>query len=151
MFNANAANELGKFNATQQNARDEFNSNLSTQISITNAKILADVSTANTAAVNAANAVNAKNATDLSSAVYAQQSQTYRDLLSMSWKTGESEKDRITELAKATVMASASINSSTNTANASAVGAIGGAAIKLLANYDSVKKAGTDLLTWWES
>jgi hypothetical protein len=64
---------------------------------------LADVSTANTAATNAAYAVNAKNATDLSASAYAQQSQTYRDLLEMSFKTGESTKDRITNLAIASI------------------------------------------------
>jgi hypothetical protein len=64
---------------------------------------LAEVSTANTASVNAANAVNAKNATDLSASAYAQQSQTYRDLLSYSWKTGESAKDRMSNLAVASI------------------------------------------------
>jgi hypothetical protein len=103
VFNANASNELIKFNAEQANQREQFNANMSTQISLANSKLLAEVSVANTAAVNAANAVNAKNATDLSAAAYAQQSQTYRDLLSYSWKTGESDKDRITNLAIASI------------------------------------------------
>ena len=103
LANMNAANELAKFNAQERNNREEFNSRLTSEINIANAKILADVSTANTAATNAANAVNAKNATDLSASAYAQQSQTYRDLLSYSWKTGESAKDRITNLAIASI------------------------------------------------
>ncbi len=103
LANMDAANELVKFNAQEANDRAEFNSRMSAEINVANAKILADVSTANTAAVNAANAVNAKNATDLSASAYAQQSQTYRDLLSYSWKTGESTKDRFTNLAIASV------------------------------------------------
>lgn len=103
LANMDAANELAKFNAQERNDRDDFNARMSTEINLANAKILADISTANTAAVNAANAVNAKNATDLASSKYAQQSQTYRDLLSYSWKTGENEKDRIANLAIAAI------------------------------------------------
>jgi hypothetical protein len=101
--NMDAANELIKFNAQERNDRDDFNAKMATEINVANARLLAEVSTANTAAVNAANAVNAKNATDLSASQYAQQSQTYRDLLEMSWKTGESGKDRIANLAIASI------------------------------------------------
>jgi hypothetical protein len=101
--NMDAANELIKFNAQERNDREDFNARMSTEINVANARLLAEVSTANTAAINAANAVNAKNATDLSASAYAQQSQTYRDLLEMSWKTGESSKDRTVNLAIASV------------------------------------------------
>lgn len=148
-FNANAANDISKFNAEQQNKREEFNANMATQINVANAKLLAEVSVANTAAINAANAVNAKNATDLSAQVYAQQSQTYRDLLEQSWKTGESTKDRITEIAKATLTANASTSAASTTATAGAVSAIGGAAVKLLEN-DKAWAAVTDAVqTVW--
>lgn len=113
--NMNATNELVKFNASEANDRSEFNARMSAEISIANAKILADVSTANTAAVNAANAVNAKNATDLSSAVYTALTQTYRDLLSYSFKAGENEKDRIKDIAVASISRSA-ITDAANTA-----------------------------------
>lgn len=136
--NALAANEVSKFNAQQANAREEFNANMTTQINVANAKILADISTANTAAVNAANAVNAKNATDLSAAAYAQQSQTYRDLLEMSWKTGESEKDRATQIAAATLTSNASANAAKTTADASNIAAIAKAGVTLAVNYDKV-------------
>ena len=105
--NMNAANELAKFNAEQANDRAEFNSRMANEIKVANAKILADVSVANTAATNAANAVNAKNATDMSSATYAQQTLVYRDLLSYSFKAGEEEKDRIKDIAVASINASA--------------------------------------------
>lgn len=132
LANQVAANQVAQFNAQSRNQREEFNANMSTQINVANAKILADVSTANTAAINAANAVTAKNATDLSAAAYAQQSQTYRDLLEMSWKTGETEKDRATEIAKTAMVANSSITASANTASSKAYGDIGAAALTVL-------------------
>ena len=128
--NMNAANELIKFNAQEQNNREEFNSRLVSEINIANAKILADVSTANTREVNAANAVNAKNATELSGVAYTQLSQTYRDKLEMSWKTGESELTRLMELARTTIQANASGNAATITANATANTSIGNLLVK---------------------
>ena len=103
-----AVNDIAKFNANETNRREEFNAQLGTQINLANAKILADVSTANTREANAINAVNAKNATDLSASTYSQQSQTYRDLLELSYKAGENDKDRLTQLATATISANAS-------------------------------------------
>lgn len=123
--NMNAANEIVKFNAEQANQRENFNASMTTQININNAKTLADVSTANTAATNAANAVNAKNATDMSASVYAQQNLIYKDLLEMSWKSGEQEQDRIVEIAKASITANASITSAGRTADAKATSDIG--------------------------
>lgn len=134
LANMAAANEIARFNAQSANQREEFNANLYSQINVANAKILADISTANTAAVNAANAVNAKNYTDLSAASYAQVSQTYRDLLEMSWKTGESEKDRVTNIALSTITANASIDAAKFKASAEASANIGGAALKALEN-----------------
>ena len=138
LANALAANELSKFNAQQANAREEFNANMSTQISIANSKVLAEVSVANTAAVNAANAVNAKNATDLSAAKYAQESQTYRDLLEMSWKTGESEKDRATQIAAATLTSSATTTAAKTSSDTAAIATIAKAGVTLAVNYDKV-------------
>jgi hypothetical protein len=125
--NQAVAADVSKFNTQQANAREEFNANMATSVEIANSKILAEVSTANTAATNAANAVNAKNATDLSAAEYAQTSQTYRDLLTMSYKSGENELDRATDVLKATITGNASVTSSSNTQTATALGIIGGA------------------------
>jgi hypothetical protein len=130
LFNANAANELGRFNAEQANQREQFNANMSSQISIANSKLLAEVSVANTAAVNAAAAVNAKNATDMSASTYAQEMQTYRDKLEMSWKSGESEFERDNTLAAAIISASSTTNAASTTANAAAWSTIGGVALK---------------------
>jgi hypothetical protein len=141
MANAIAANEIAKFNAQQAQQREEFNANMTTQINLANAKILAEVSVANTAAANAAAAVNAKNATDLSAAQYAQESQTYRDLLEMSWKTGESEKDRATQIATATLTSSASTTAAKTSSDASSIAAIAKAGVTLAVNYDKVKAA----------
>jgi hypothetical protein len=138
LANMDAANELIKFNAQEANDRAEFNSRMSAEINVANAKILADVSTANTAATNAANAVNAKNATDLSAAAYAQQSQTYRDLLEMSWKTGEQEKDRITNIAVATITKNAAVTAAGVTADAASSAAWGKLAFEAVKNWDTI-------------
>ena len=143
LFNANTANELAKFNAQEANDRSEFNSKLSAEINVANAKILADVSTANTAATNAANAVNAKNATELTAAKYAQQSQTYRDLLEMSWKTGEQEKDRVTNIAVASITKSAAATAAQITADSKSSADWGALAFKTVENWDKVKAAGS--------
>jgi hypothetical protein len=141
MANALAANEMNKFKAQQAQQREEFNANMATQINLANAKILAEVSTANTAAANAAAAVNAKNATDLTAAKYAQESQTYRDLLEMSWKTGESEKDRAVQIATATLTSSASTTAAKTSSDAASIAAIAKAGVTLAVNYDKVKAA----------
>jgi hypothetical protein len=101
-----------------------------TQVNIANSRILAEVSTANTAAINAANAVNAKKDTDLSSAAYAQEMQVYRDKLEMSWKMGESEKDRANNIVTTTISASSAANAAKVTASSSATSTIGEAIIK---------------------
>lgn len=143
MANMDATNQLVKFNAQEANDREEFNANLSSSINIANAKILADVSTANTAATNAAYAVGAKNSTDLSAAAYAQQSQTYRDLLEYSWKTGEQEKDRVGNIAVATITRSAASSATQITADAASNAAWGKLAFDVVKNWDSV----TDFFT----
>lgn len=145
LANANAANQLAQFNAQQKNARDQFNAEMANQISMANAKILADVSIANTAAANAAAIASAQNATQLTMAEYAQQSQTYRDMLEMSWKTGEAEKDRVTEIAKATLTASATTNAASTAANVSAATKIGALAFETVKNWSSVKAGVTDI------
>jgi hypothetical protein len=140
LFNANAANELAKFNASEKNNRAEFNAKMKAEINISNAKIQAEISTANTRETNAANAVNAKNATDLSASAYAQQSQTYRDTLEMSWKTGEQEKDRITNIAVATITKNASVAAASIKADADSSAAWGSLALKAVENWDKVEK-----------
>ena len=111
LANSAMATDVLKFNAQEANDRADFNANMVTQINMANAKILADVSTANTRETNAMNAVNAKNATDMSAAAYAQLSQTYRDKLEMSWKTGDNELSRANAISVATITSSATIKS----------------------------------------
>lgn len=123
--NNSAVNEIAKFNSSETNKREEFNATMSNQINIANAKLLADISTANTRETNAANAVNAKNATDQSSSVYAQQMQTYRDLLELSYKAGENDKDRLTQIATATITANASKTAAEIKANGESASAWG--------------------------
>jgi hypothetical protein len=111
---------------------------MSTQISLANSKLLAEVSVANTAAVNAANAVNAKNATDMSSAAYAQQMQVYRDSLEMSWKMGESEKDRANNIVTTTISANSDVNAAQAAADGKNVAVIGEAVIKSTAGQKAI-------------
>jgi hypothetical protein len=132
LANANAANELSMFNAREANDRSEFNANNVTQVNVANAKILSDVSVANTAAVNAASAVNAKSATELSATQYAQQSQTYRDTLEMSFKTGENEKDRAKDLAVAIITKNAAVAAAEATADGASAASWGRLAYEIL-------------------
>lgn len=133
--NMNAANELARFNTQEANDRAEFNSRMAAEINIANAKILADVSTANTAAINAANAVNSKNATELSATAYTAQTQVYRDLLSYSFKAGEGEKDRIKEIAVATITKSAAASAAQITADATSAAAWGKLAYEIIKGW----------------
>ena len=143
LANANAANELVKFNAQEANDRQEFNSRMSAEINVANAKLLAEVSTINTAATNAANATNAKNVTDLTAAAYAQQSQTYRDLLEMSFNAGENEQNRITTIAVASINKSAATSAAETAAGAKSSAAWGELAFKAVENWDKVKSFGS--------
>lgn len=135
LANNAAINDISKFNANETNRREEFNAQLGTQINLANAKILADVSTANTRETNAINAVNAKNATDLSASTYSQQSQTYRDLLELSYKSGENDKDRLTQLATATISANASKTAAEIKADADSSTSWGNLAYKVFKDF----------------
>ena len=147
LANADAANELIKFNAQEANDRQEFNSRMSAEINVANAKLLAEVSTINTAATNAANATNAKNVTDLSAAAYAQQSQTYRDLLEMSFNAGENEQNRITQLAVASISKSSAMSVAETAAGAKSSAAWGELAYKTVENWDTVKNIGSSAVS----
>lgn len=135
--NSATANDIAKFNAQEANNRDQFNSKMASEVSVANAKILADISTANTAATNAALAVASKNATDLASVVYAQESQTFRDKLELSWKSGENMMDRATNIATATITGNASATAANIKASSDASVAIG-------------NLAGTIFLDWFK-
>ena len=95
-----------------------------------NAKVLADISTANTREVNAMAAVNAKNATDLSASTYAQLSQTYRDKIEMAWKTTDNDAQRANEISKTTITANATKYAAEQNADAQFYAAIGNVAAK---------------------
>ena len=130
-----AVNEVARFNASEANKREEFNATMSNQINIANAKLIADISTSNTRETNAANAVNAKNATDQSSSIYAQKMQTYRDLLEMSYKAGENDKDRLTQIATATITANASKTAAEIKADGESASAWGKLAFDIYKNW----------------
>ena len=120
-----------KFNSAEANDRADFNANLATQINLANAKVLADISTANTREVNAIAAVNAKNATDLSASTYAQLSQSYRDQLEQSWKTADNTLTRANDIAKTTITANATKYSAEQNADAQFYAAVGSTIAKM--------------------
>lgn len=138
--NSATATDIAKFNAQEANNRDQFNAKMTSEVSVANAKILADISTANTAATNAAAAVSAKNATDLASVVYAQESQTFRDKLELSWKSGENMLDRATNIATATITGNAATSAANIKAASDASAAIGQLAGTIVLDWMGIKK-----------
>lgn len=138
--NSATATDIAKFNAQEANNRDQFNAKMASEVSVANAKILADISTANTAATNAAAAVSAKNATDLASVEYAQESQTFRDKLELSWKSGENMLDRATNIATATITGNAATSAANIKAASDASAAIGQLAGTIVLDWMGIKK-----------
>jgi hypothetical protein len=124
---------------------------MSTQISIANAKLLADISTSNTRETNAMAAVNAKNATDLSASTYAQLSQTYRDQLETTWKTSESILDRANEISKVTLTAEATKYTGDAEADAAYYAALGSLSASLLSSSggSTAVQSIVDTVTGW--
>jgi hypothetical protein len=108
-FNVDQANSIAKFNTEQKNMRDQFNANQRLVIDQSNAQWRRDVSTADTAAVNAALYLTAQNMQTMSLAEYNNESQFWRDQIGMLYKETESALDRVTELAKAQLMANAQV------------------------------------------
>jgi hypothetical protein len=124
---------------------------MSNTINVANAKLLADISMANTRETNAMAAVNAKNYTDLQASTYAQLSQTYRDQIEQSWKTTDNANDRANKIAVTTLTANAQTKAAEFNADAAFSAAIGQLSISLMAGggskvvMDSILTAFKDL------
>jgi hypothetical protein len=110
---------------------------MTNQINIANAKVLADISTANTRETNAMAAVNAKNATDLSASTYAQLSQTYRDQIEQTWKTTDNANERANKIAVQTLQSNATEKAAQFNADAAFSAAIGQLSISIMAGGGS--------------
>jgi hypothetical protein len=75
----------------------------------------------------------------LSASVYAQQSQTYRDLLDFSYKAGENEQNRITNIAQTTISANATIASAGKAADSASSSALGSLLGKVVTSDAAIK------------
>ena len=97
-FNAGAVNALQRFNSEIVNQREQFNARNKLAIEQSNAVWRREIATADTAAVNFQNQLNAQNLLDVSNNAYTNLWQEYRDVMEFSWRSGESELDRIQAL-----------------------------------------------------
>ena len=97
-FNAGAVNALQRFNSEIVNQREQFNARNQLAIEQSNAVWRREIATADTAAVNFQNQLNAQNLLDVSNNAYTNLWQEYRDVMEFSWRSGESELDRIQAL-----------------------------------------------------
>jgi hypothetical protein len=60
-------------------------------------------------------------------------------MLEMSFKAGDNEQNRMTELAKASITANATLGASSNASNAASYAALGTAAMTAITHWSSVK------------
>ena len=146
-FNTNQATTIAKFNAETQNLRDQFNASNRLVIDQSNAQWRREISTANTAAINRANEFNATKAMELSTIEYNNLWQTYRDNIEYAWKSGESEKERINQIARAEITANGTIVAATLAKDSATSAAIGSAVGKVLGDIDIGDTIG-DIFDW---
>jgi hypothetical protein len=104
-FNAGQANALAQFNSQMQAQREEFNVKNRTIIDQANAQLLAQISTANTAATNAANFENARAMNNMTLSQYNNEVQLYRDQVKMVFDSYERAEDRAASMATAVLQA----------------------------------------------
>ena len=93
-FNAGQTNAMAQFNQQIRNQREQFNAQNSLVIAQANAQWRQNVTTINTAAQNEANMQYAKDVNGLTSKTLDEIYQRERDIMSMAWKSSESNADR---------------------------------------------------------
>lgn len=131
-FNVDQTNSVAKFNAELVSQREQFNASQRLVIDQSNAQWRREVSTANTAATNAANYLNAQNLQQTTLAEYNNATQLYRDQVDNAFKSYESDQDRATTLAAATIAASATKTAASDKATADVWSAVGSFAATLI-------------------
>ena len=124
-FNTDQANTVAKFNSEVQNQRDQFNAQNRLVIDQSNAQWRREISTANTAAINRANEFNATKAMEITMVEYNNMWQQFRDEIEYSWKSSESAKERINNLARQEISSNATIIAATMAKDAEVTMAIG--------------------------
>ena len=93
-FNAGQTNAMAQFNQQIRNQREQFNAQNSLVIAQANAQWRQNVTTINTAAQNEANMQYAKDVNGLTAKTLDEIYQRERDIMSMAWKSSESNADR---------------------------------------------------------
>jgi len=104
-FNAGQTNAISKFNAEMQEQRQQFNARNRIIIDQANAQLIANISTANTAAINGANFQNAQAMNNMTLAQYNNEVQLYRDQVKMVFDSYERAEDRAASMATAVLQA----------------------------------------------
>ena len=128
-FNAGQTNAMSQFNAQMQNQRQEFNARNRIIIDQANAQLIAQISTANTAATNAANFQNAQAMNNMTLAQYNNEVQLYRDQVKMVFDSYERQEDRVASMATAMLQAEIArekISAETSAAYGKLIGAVVG-------------------------
>lgn len=104
-FNAGQSNAMSQFNAQMKAGREEFNARNRIIIDQANAQLIAQISTANTAATNAANFQNAQSMNNMTLSQYNNEVQLYRDQVKMVFDSYERAEDRAASMATAMLQA----------------------------------------------
>jgi hypothetical protein len=140
-FNVDQANTVAKFNSDVQNQRDQFNAQNRLVIDQSNAQWRREISTANTAAINRANEFNATKAMEITMVEYNNMWQQFRDEIEYSWKSSESAKERINQLARQEIASNATILAATMAKDAEITMAIGNSAASIISGSSLPGKA----------
>ena len=135
-FNAGQANAMQQFNASQANAADQFNAQNEVVIAQSNAVWRREVATAETAAQNRVNEINAKGALDMQAQAYDNMWQRESDMMDNAHKAEEREKDRVNNLAIATLQADTSTANAQAATDASNAAALGSLAVTVMTGGD---------------
>jgi hypothetical protein len=131
-FNVDQANTVARFNSEVQNQRDQFNAQNRLVIDQSNAQWRREISTANTAAINRANEFNATKAMEITMVEYNNMWQQFRDEIEYSWKSSESAKERVNQIARQEISSNATILAATMAKDADLTVAIGSAAASII-------------------
>jgi len=106
-FNAGEKNAAAKFNAEIKNQRAQFNASNRLVVAQANAQWRQNVATLNSAAKNEANRQHVMTANAMTQSTMDQIWQRERDVMSMAWKSHESNKDRANAIILAQMSAEA--------------------------------------------
>jgi len=102
--------DADKFNASNKNARDEFNSKMAAEVEKDNINYLRSVNTANTAGINQQNMLNSQNLLGISNTAIANALTLQRDELQKIFESSENASDRANNYGIASLNASSAMD-----------------------------------------